>query len=79
MEIIRLKRQIADLKGKITNTRNKYFQESQTDMTKAEEELSTQEQELTDKRITTNFMDRMLGRVIGRPCGFQYKDQVVLN
>jgi len=51
-EIIRLKRQIADLKGKITNTRNKYFQESQTDMTKAEEELSTQEQELTDKRIT---------------------------
>ncbi|RLB60631.1 MAG: hypothetical protein DRH08_15105 [Deltaproteobacteria bacterium] len=34
---------------------------------------------LTDKRITTNFMDRMLGRVIGRPCGFQYKDQVVLN
>lgn len=51
-EIIRLKRQIAELKGKITNTRNKYFQESQTDMTKAEEELSTQEQELTDKRIT---------------------------
>jgi len=51
-EIIRLKRQIADLKGKITNTRNKYFQESQTDMTKAEEELSTKEQELTDKKIT---------------------------
>ncbi len=51
-EIIRLKRQIAELKGKITNTRNKYFQESQTDMTKAEEELSTKEQELTDKRIT---------------------------
>ena len=51
-EIIRLKRQIADMKGKITNTRNKYFQESQADMTKAEEELSTQEQELTDRRIT---------------------------
>jgi multidrug efflux pump subunit AcrA (membrane-fusion protein) len=51
-EIIRLKRQIADMKGKITNTRNKYFQESQADMTKAEEELSTQEQELADRRIT---------------------------
>ncbi len=51
-EIIRLKRQIADLKGKITNTRNKYFQESQADMTKAEEELSTREQELADKKIT---------------------------
>jgi multidrug efflux pump subunit AcrA (membrane-fusion protein) len=51
-EIIRLKRQIADLKGKITNTRNKYFQESQADMTKAEEELSTKEQELADRKIT---------------------------
>lgn len=51
-EIIRLKRQIAELKGKISNTRNKYFQDSQADMTKAEEELSTKEQELTDKTIT---------------------------
>ncbi len=51
-EVIRLKRDIADIKGKITNTRNKYFQESQTDLTKAEEELSTKEQELADKKIT---------------------------
>ncbi len=51
-EIIRLKRQVADIKGKISNTKNKYFQDSQTDMTKAEEELSTKEQELTDRRIT---------------------------
>ncbi len=51
-EIIRLKRQIAELKGKITNSRNTYFQESQAEMTKAEEELATKEQELTDKRIT---------------------------
>jgi len=51
-EIIRLKRQIADLKGKITSTKNKYFQESQADMTKAEEELATKEQELTDREIT---------------------------
>jgi len=51
-EIIRLKRQIAELKGKLSKTRNKYFQDSQTDMTKAEEELSTKEQELADKTIT---------------------------
>jgi multidrug efflux pump subunit AcrA (membrane-fusion protein) len=51
VEIIKLKRQIAELKGKISNTRNKYFQDSQTDMTKAEEELSTKEQELMDKTI----------------------------
>jgi multidrug efflux pump subunit AcrA (membrane-fusion protein) len=51
-EIIRLKRDIADLKGKITNVKNKYFQESQAEMTKAEEELSTKEQEFEDRRIT---------------------------
>ena len=51
-EIIRLKRQIADLKGKISNTRNKYFQDSQTEMTKAEEELSTKKQELVNRTIT---------------------------
>lgn len=51
-EIIRLKRQIADLKGQISNKRNKYFQDSQAEMTKAEEELSTKEQELTDRSIT---------------------------
>lgn len=51
-EIIRLKRQIADLKGQISNKRNKYFQDSQADMTKAEEELSTKGQELMDRSIT---------------------------
>ncbi|SFZ98355.1 Type I secretion system, membrane fusion protein LapC [hydrothermal vent metagenome] len=51
-EIIRLKRQIADIKGKITNANNKYFKESQADMTKAEEELTTKEQELKDREIT---------------------------
>lgn len=51
-EIIRLKRQISDLKGQISNKRNKYFQDSQADMTKAEEELATKEQELTDRTIT---------------------------
>lgn len=56
-EIIKLKRQIADLQGKLSNVRNKYFQDSQTDMTKAEEELSTKEQELEDKRITLEWTD----------------------
>jgi len=51
-EIIRLKRQIADLQGQISNKRNKYFQDSQADMTKAEEELSTKEQELADRTVT---------------------------
>ncbi|UFH58895.1 HlyD family efflux transporter periplasmic adaptor subunit [Sulfurovum mangrovi] len=56
-EIIKLKRQIADLNGKLSNVRNKYFQDSQTEMTKAEEELSTKEQELADKKITLEWTD----------------------
>ena len=51
-EIIRLKRQIADLNGQISNKKNKYFQDSQADMTKAEEDLSTKEQELADRDVT---------------------------
>lgn len=70
-EIIRLKRQIADLKGQISNKRNKYFQDSQAEMTKAEEELSTKEQELTDRTIT---LERM---VIASPMDAIVKNIVV--
>jgi len=48
-EVIRLKKQAADLKGQITNRRNKYFQDAQADMTKAEEDLSTQQQALVER------------------------------
>lgn len=51
-EVIRLKRQIADLKGQMLNKKNKYFQDAQVELTKAEEELSTKEQELADKSVT---------------------------
>ncbi|MBN2767843.1 MAG: HlyD family efflux transporter periplasmic adaptor subunit [Campylobacterales bacterium] len=56
-EIIRLKAKVSELKGKISNVRNKYFQDSQTDMTKAEEELSTKLQELADRKITLERTD----------------------
>jgi multidrug resistance efflux pump len=48
-EIIRLQRQAAEVTGQIANRRNKYFQDSQTEMTKAEEDLATQEQTLADR------------------------------
>ncbi|MBD3810566.1 MAG: HlyD family efflux transporter periplasmic adaptor subunit, partial [Sulfuricurvum sp.] len=35
-----------------SNKRNKYFQDSQAEMTKAEEDLSTKEQELADRSVT---------------------------
>jgi len=56
-EIIRLKRQVSDLKGQISNKRNKYFQDSQAEMTKAEEELSTKEQELADRKVSLEWTD----------------------
>lgn len=52
VEINKLKRQIIELKGQITNKQNKYFQDSQTELTKTEEELSTKLQELEDKKVT---------------------------
>lgn len=48
-ELLRLQRQIVDLEGQLGSRRNKYFQDSQTELTKAEEELSTQEQALADR------------------------------
>ena len=56
-EIIRLRAKVSEIKGKISNVRNKYFQDSQTDMTKAEEELSTKLQELADRKITLERTD----------------------
>jgi multidrug efflux pump subunit AcrA (membrane-fusion protein) len=52
VEIIRLQKQVAELGGQITNRRNKYFQDAQAEMTKAEEELATQEQVLADRTTT---------------------------
>ncbi len=51
-EIIKLKKQIADLKGQIASKNNKYFQEAQVELTKIEEDLSTKLQELEDKKVT---------------------------
>jgi membrane fusion protein, adhesin transport system len=55
-EIIRLQRTYAELNGSISNRRNKFFQDAQTDMTKAEEELATQEQMLIERNSN---MERM--------------------
>jgi multidrug efflux pump subunit AcrA (membrane-fusion protein) len=51
-EIIKLKRQISDIKGQISNKNNKYFQDAQAELTKTEEDLSLRLQELEDKKVT---------------------------
>lgn len=48
-DILKLQRQITDINGQITSKKNKYFQDAQTEMTKIQEELSTQEQTLLDR------------------------------
>lgn len=48
-EIIRLRKSVAELKGTITNRQNKFFQDAQAEMTKAEEDLATQEQMLIER------------------------------
>ena len=39
-EILKLQRQAADIQGQITNRRNKYLQDIQTDLVKAQEDLA---------------------------------------
>lgn len=56
-DVIRLKRQVAELEGAIVNRRNKYFQDAQVDMTKAEEELATQEQVLAERTENLDHTD----------------------
>jgi adhesin transport system membrane fusion protein len=49
-EILRLARGVADIKAQITGKRNKYFQDAQAEMTKAQEDLSTQSEQLRDRQ-----------------------------
>ena len=48
-EILRLKRQEAELVAEITNTRNKYFQDAQAEYNKTEEELESVRQSLVQR------------------------------
>ena len=48
-EILRLQRSVADIEAQIANKRNKYFQDAQAEMTKAQEDLNTQSEMLRDR------------------------------
>ena len=49
-EVLKLQRQVIELQGQITNRRNKYFQEAQSDLSKAEEELAGINQQLAQRK-----------------------------
>ena len=49
VEILRLQRTVAEIRAQLVNKKNKYFQDAQAEMTKAQEELSTQSEQLRDR------------------------------
>lgn len=49
-EVIRLQRQLVDIQGQIANRRNKYMQDSQAELVKAEEELAGVQQILAQRK-----------------------------
>lgn len=51
-KILKINREVVDLKGKILNIKNKFLQKAQEEMTKTEEELSIRKEILTEKRVT---------------------------
>ena len=57
MKLIDIEKEISEIKGKILNSKNKYFQAAQEEMTKAEEELSVNEQLMTEKAVTLERSD----------------------
>jgi adhesin transport system membrane fusion protein len=48
-EVLRLQRSAADVRAQLAGKRNKYLQDAQAEMTKAQEELSTQVEQLRDR------------------------------
>ncbi len=48
-EVLRIERGVADIQAQIASRRNKYLQDAQAEMTKAQEDLSTQNEQLRDR------------------------------
>ena len=49
-EVLRLQRQVADMRAQITNKRNKYFQDAQAELSKVQEELTGVQQLLSQRK-----------------------------
>lgn len=49
-DVLRLQRQVAELEGQVSNRRNKYLQDLQTERTSAEEELASARETLIQRR-----------------------------
>jgi adhesin transport system membrane fusion protein len=56
-EVLKLQRQVADIQGQITNRRNKYFQDAQAELAKAQEDLESVEQILAQRREQLDYTE----------------------
>lgn len=56
-EIIKLQRQLVDVRSQITNKRNKYLQDCQAELVKAEEDLAGVQQIVTQRREQLGFTE----------------------
>lgn len=56
-EVLKLQRMVADIQGQITNRRNKYFQDAQTDLAKAQEDLDSVEQILAQRHEQLSYTE----------------------
>jgi len=56
-DILRLQRQVAELKSQVTNKRNKYFQDAQAELGKAQEDLAGVQQNLAQRKSQLQLTD----------------------
>jgi adhesin transport system membrane fusion protein len=56
-DILKLQRQVADISAQISNKRNKYMQDTQAEMSKAEEDMASAEQALAQRKDQLDHVD----------------------
>lgn len=56
-DVLRLQRQVADLKAQMTNRSNKYFQDAQAELSKAQEDLAGIEQTLAQRKSQVDLTE----------------------
>jgi adhesin transport system membrane fusion protein len=59
LDVLRAKRQVTEIEGRIAATKNKYLQDTRTEMTRIEDELSSQNQKLNGAENLLSHTDIM--------------------
>jgi adhesin transport system membrane fusion protein len=59
LDVLRAKRQVSEIEGRIAGTKNKYLQDTRTELTRIEDELSSQNQKLNGAENLLSHTDIM--------------------